>query len=118
VTESAADVAQLALLGEAVAYAPGVAVFVWDDDRNYVAVNDQACRLVGLERDTLLGRPVGFASADAASAVVDDVLRRAVTSGRSSLVRPDGTEIELEWVTFRTKVAELPYMASVCWPAA
>jgi PAS domain-containing protein len=52
---SAAAVTQLALLGDAIASAEEVAVFVWDDDRNYVAVNDYACALVGLTREELLG---------------------------------------------------------------
>ena len=30
------------------------AVFVWDDDRNYVAVNQAACRLLGRTRDEIL----------------------------------------------------------------
>lgn len=44
------DVSQLALLGEAVECLDEVAVFVWDEDRNYVAVNQAACRLVGKTR--------------------------------------------------------------------
>ena len=50
---------QLALLGEAVSHASDVAVFVWDDDRTYVAVNEAACELVGLDREELLAMRVG-----------------------------------------------------------
>jgi PAS domain S-box-containing protein len=114
---SAAAVAQLALLGEALVYAEQVAVFVWDDDRHYVAVNDFACRLVGLTREELLGRRVGFASPDI-EAKIADVQRHAAQHGTSSFVRADGATIALEWVTFRTRIAGLPYMASVCWPAS
>jgi len=109
----ALDVAQLALLGEAFECVGEVAVFVWDDDRNYVAVNNAACKLVGLPREELLGRRVGFASVEPA---VDDVQRRPFTRGGSSFRRADGQEVELEWVTMRTHVAGLSYMASVCWP--
>ena len=43
---AATELAQLALLGEAVENLQTVsAVFVWDDDRNYVAVNQAACTL-------------------------------------------------------------------------
>jgi PAS domain S-box-containing protein len=111
---SAVAVAQLALLGEALACAEQVAVFVWDDDRNYVAVNEFACRLVGLTREELLGRRVGFASPDI-EAKIADVQRHAAQHGTSSFVRADGETIPLEWVTFRTRIAGLSYMASVCW---
>ena len=110
---SAAELAQIALVGEALVFAEDVAVFVWDDDRNYVAVNNAACKLVGLSREELLGRRVGFASVEPA---VDDVQRRPFTRGGSSFRRADGQEVELEWVTMRTHVAGLSYMASVCWP--
>ena len=48
------DVAQLALLGEAAECLQDVAVFVWDDDRNYVAVNRAACALLGRTREQIL----------------------------------------------------------------
>ena len=35
------------LLGEAFDLLEDVAVFVWNDERRYVAVNEHACRLVG-----------------------------------------------------------------------
>ena len=117
-TGSAADVAQLALLGEAVAYAPAVAVFVWDDDRNYVAVNDGACTLVGLPREELLQLRVGELTPDRAEPFFRDVQRRPLTRGSSTFTRTDGTVVEVEWVSFRTRLAGLPYMASVCWRPA
>jgi PAS domain S-box-containing protein len=113
---SAAAVTQLALLGDAIASAEEVAVFVWDDDRNYVAVNDYACTLVGLSRQELLGQRVGFASPEIEDQILD-VQRHRARRGSSSFVRADGQTVPLEWVTFRTRVAGLPYMASVCWAA-
>ena len=114
---SGLDYVQLALLGEAAA-AGAAAVFVWDDDRNYVAVNEAACALVGLSREELLRLRTGDLSPGRAAELVEDVQRRDVSSGRSTFSRSDGAEVEVEWVTFRTRVAGLPYMASVCWPAA
>jgi PAS domain S-box-containing protein len=113
---SAVDVTQLALLGDAISSAEQVAVFVWDDDRNYVAVNDYACALVGLTRAELLGQRVGFASPEIEDQI-RDVQRHRARPGSSSFVRSDGQTVQLEWVTFRTRVAGLPYMASVCWLA-
>jgi PAS domain S-box-containing protein len=107
--------AQLALLGEAAEHLQDGAVFVWDEDRNYVAVNDAACRLVGLSREELLGMPVGALSPDRGSPHFEEVQRRAPLAGRSTIHRRDGAEVAIEWVTFRTRVAGLPYMVSVCW---
>jgi PAS domain S-box-containing protein len=107
--------AQLALLGEAAECLQDGAVFVWDEDRNYVAVNEAACRLVGLTRAELLAMSVGALSPNRASPHFEEVQRRAPLAGRSSIRRRDGTEVEVEWVTFRTRLAGLPYMVSVCW---
>ncbi len=106
---------QLALLGEAVSAAAGVAVFVWNDDRTYVAVNDAACKLVGLEREELLTMRVGDLSPDRAEPQFEEVQRRDVSTGSSTFTRRDGTTVAIEWLTFRTKLAGLRYMASVCW---
>jgi PAS domain S-box-containing protein len=107
--------AQLALLGEAAEHLQDGAVLVWDEDRNYVAVNDAACRMIGLTREELLGLSVGALSPDRGSPHFEEVQRHAPASGRSTFRRPDGTDVEVEWVTFRTRVAGLPYMVSVCW---
>jgi PAS domain S-box-containing protein len=108
--------AQLALLGEAMFDAEEVAVFLWDDARNYVAVNEYACTIVGLSREELLGRRVGFASPELEAEILD-VQRHSARRGSSSFVRSDGRSVPIEWVTFRTRVAGLPYMASICWAA-
>lgn len=109
---------QLALLGEAVANLEHGAVFVWDEDRNYVAVNDAACELVGLPRDEILRMVVGELTPDRAAPHFEEVQRARRTVGRSQVHRRDGAVVDVEWVTFHTRVAELPYMVSVCWPAA
>ncbi|HVS86091.1 MAG TPA: PAS domain-containing protein [Gaiellaceae bacterium] len=107
--------AQLALLGEAVSTMSGVAVFVWDDDRTYVAVNDAACELTGYTREQLLTMRVGDSSAERAEphftkARLNDVLR-----GNHEIATADGP-LELEWITCRTTIAGLPYFVSVVWP--
>ena len=104
---------QQALLGEALDCAHGVAVFVWNDERNYVAVNEEACRLVGVGRDQLIGVPVGALSTDGAAQQFDEV-RSGVTDGSLSFTRPDGEVVELDWTTLPTKVAGLPYWVSIC----
>lgn len=102
------------LLGEAIDQLEGVAVFVWNEERHYVAVNDYACRLVGLGRTELIGLPVGGLSPDDARGDLERTRQNAVTVGASSFTRPDGEEVELEWTTVRTRVAGLAYMVSIC----
>lgn len=104
------DVTQLALLGEAADCLQDVAVFVWDDDRNYVAVNQEACRLLGKTRAEILAMHVGDMHPDGATELFEEVQRRGLHSGTMSTPRGD-----LTFLTCRTKVAGLPYMVSVCW---
>jgi PAS domain-containing protein len=105
---------QLALLGEAVLAMPAVAVFVWDDDRNYVAVNDAACELTGRSREELLSMRVGDMTADAAEPAFSAVQMPAVHTGRLTIDRADGP-VAVEWLTCHTTIAGLPYLASICW---
>ena len=106
----AVDVAQLALLGEAAECLTDVAVFVWDEDRNYVAANQAACTLVGKTRQELLGMKVGDMVDNRASPLFEDVQRRG--NHRGTLMTPGG---EVEFLTTHTRVAGLPYMVSICW---
>lgn len=66
-SRNAFDISQLALLGEAVECFDDVAVFVWDEDRTYVAVNQAACHLVGKTRREILPMKVGDLAPDRAS---------------------------------------------------
>ena len=105
------DIAQLALLGEAAECLDDVAIFVWDEDRNYVAVNQAACRLVGRTREEILRMKVGDLAPDRASPLFEAVQHGGVHTG--TLVAPNG---EIEFMTCPSRIAGLPYMVSVCWP--
>jgi PAS domain S-box-containing protein len=118
VNPDAQQLLQQALLGEAFDLIEGLAVFVWNEERHYVAVNEEACRLVGLSREELIGMPVGDMSPDRAAADMARVQAGAVTTGTSSFTRRDGEVVELEWTTTHTRVAGLPYMASIVRRAA
>ena len=108
------ELLQQALLGEAAEHLEGVAVFVWNEERRYVAVNREACRLVGLTRDELIGMPVGDMTPDGAADDLRRVRVGTITDGSSSFTRRDGEVVELSWTTAHTRVAGLPYMVSVC----
>src|SRR5690242_3250151 len=108
------DLVHQALMGEAVDGLAGVAVFVWNEERRYVAVNDEACRLVGRPRDRILSMPVGELTPDGAAAELDRTQRAPIVLGSSIVRRPDG-DVEIEWVTCHSIVANMPYMVSFCW---
>ena len=110
-SRNAIELAQLALLGEATECLEGVAVFVWDEDRNYVAVNQAACELVGKTRAEMLQMKVGDTTPDRASPLFEQVQHGGIHTG--TLTSPGG---KIDYVTCPTRIAGLPYMVSVCWP--
>jgi PAS domain S-box-containing protein len=118
VAEDAQQILQRALIGEALDCAVGTAVFVWNEERHYVAVNEQACSLVGLSRQELIGLPVGSLSPDNAGGDIERTRRASILRGSSSFTRRDGTEVPIEWVTMRTRVAGLGYRVSLVWPTS
>jgi len=106
---------QATLLAEAVQTAE-VGFLVWDDDRHYIAANAAACALLGCTLEQLLGSVVGERTVEGEE-LVERVVRSHGGRGRVVFERFDGGRAELEYVTFSTKTAGLPYMASVIWPA-
>ncbi|HVU79582.1 MAG TPA: PAS domain-containing protein [Gaiellaceae bacterium] len=105
---------QRSLLGEAIDFLEGVAVFVWNEERHYVAVNEAACALVGLSREELVGMRVGALSPNEAADEIEAVRATSPFEGTSSFTRPDGAVVQLSWTTVHTKVAGLGYMVSIC----
>jgi PAS domain-containing protein len=105
---------QLTLLGEAIASA-NVGFLVWDDQRHYIAANACACEILGCTLEQLLESTVGSQTVEG-----DDAVERAVRGegGRGEIVvhRFDtGDAVKLGYVTFVTRTASLPFMASVIW---
>lgn len=113
------ELLQQTLLGEAVEHAP-FAVFVFDEDRRHVAVNDAACELSGYTRTellevdvlTLAGRPLR------AERRLREVLTGRRTSGRGVLRRKDGSTVRVGYRLGPTRVAGTAFFVSVCWPMA
>ena len=106
---------QATLLTEAIEGAE-VGFLVWDDDRHYIAANPRACSLLGCTLEQLLGSTVGERTVEGED-VVSSVVRDHGGRGRVTAQRWDGEPITLEYVTFATRTAGLPYMASVIWEA-
>jgi PAS domain-containing protein len=111
----AAPQVQATLLAEAVQSAE-VGFLVWDDDRHYIGANARACELLGCTLEQLLGSVVGGHTVNGEE-TVQRVVRGQGGRGRVTVERFDGGRITLEYVTFATRTAGLPYMASVIWEA-
>jgi PAS domain-containing protein len=108
---------QETLLGEAAATA-AVGFLVWDDDRRYVAVNKRACELLGCTLEQIIGSRVG-SQTEGGTELVADVVRTQGARGQLTVERFDGHgPVTLEYVSFTTRTAGLPYMGSVIWEAS
>ena len=109
---------QTTLVGEALDGAP-VAIFVADDDRRYIAVNEYACLLLGYSRDELLALGVlDVAVNPHARDDYDEMLASGFSTGTARLRRKDGEEIEVAYRASETTVGTMRLFVSVCWPAA
>jgi PAS domain S-box-containing protein len=106
----AADVQELiqtTLLGEAAENAP-IPIFVADEEMRYVAVNRRACDVLGYTREELLGLKVSDVSANpATSEKYSEMMLRGELSGEGSLIRKDGTQVEVEYWAYSTRVAQM-----------
>jgi PAS domain S-box-containing protein len=114
---SAEQLIQIGLLGEALEQGP-VAVFVFDDELNYIAVNEHACKLVGYTREELLHlrAPALSASPKALDDYREVVLGRR-SEGTTRVICKDGTELDLRFRASQTRVAGMTFYVGVAWPA-
>jgi PAS domain S-box-containing protein len=106
------------LVGEALEHGP-VAVFVFDEEGRYLAVNGFACELLGYERDDLLKRAVGELSAYPQGQAIEAYLAalKAGREGTTEVRRGDGTILRLRFRASASKVAGMPVFVGVAWPA-
>lgn len=108
---------QQTLLGEALDNAP-FAVFVFDEDRQNVAVNRAACELTGYTRQELLDLDV-FAVSDRperAAKNLREVSARRRTSGRAKIKRKDGKTLAVSYRIGETSLAGAYFFISLVWP--
>jgi PAS domain S-box-containing protein len=104
-----------ALVGEALQDGP-VAVFVFDENGRYLAVNRYACELLGYDRDELLQRRIGELSTR--DHAVDFYLE-AIRTGRpatTSVRHKDGSVVRLRFRATATRVAGMPVFVGVAEP--
>jgi PAS domain S-box-containing protein len=108
---------QQTLLGEAADNAR-IAVFVFDDDGNSVAVNAWACELTGFTRAELLG--ADLLPLSPRRSLAERLLARSRdgtrSSGRGTLRRKDGRKVPVEYRIAETQIAGNQFYVSICWP--
>ncbi len=103
------------LISEALRSA-SVGFLVWDEDRRYVAANAAACEILGTSLEELLGQRVGDHTVEGLSAI-DDALAAGFAAGKARVKRFDGRgAIDVFYMTFTTKTAGMPFMATVIAP--
>ncbi|HEY7792867.1 MAG TPA: PAS domain-containing protein [Gaiellaceae bacterium] len=107
------------LVGEALEHGP-VAVFVFDEEGRYLAVNGMACRLLGYERDELLARRLGDLSTQTAEEAVQAYLAamEAGTEATTEVRRGDGSLLRLHFRAASARAAGMPVYVGVAWPAS
>ena len=111
---------QQALLGEAVEAVEDIAVFVWNEERHYVAVNEAGCALTGYSREDLLKLSVP----DLVMAPDEQLLHAArglgvggVWNGTWRLRREDGATVDVTFVSEAVHFGSLDgFIFTLCWP--
>jgi PAS domain S-box-containing protein len=113
--QTAQDMIQQALLGDALEFARDFGAFVLDEHGRYIAVNDRACELSGFGRDEIVGRAIGSFNPHLARQYADGLANRRL-GGRTFVERKDGTRIEVRYRASETRVSKLPFLVVVFWP--
>jgi PAS domain S-box-containing protein len=108
---------QTALLGEATDAGPAL-IFIADDEMQYIAVNECACRTLGYTRDELLALRVDeVAREPEAPTEYDEMLVRGFRHGTSVLTRKDGTTVEFLYRASKTQIAGMSFFVSIGFAA-
>jgi PAS domain S-box-containing protein len=106
---------QQVLFGDALEWATDFGAFVLDEHGRYLAVNDYACKLVGLSREELLGLEIGSFNPH----VVEEytaVLEQGRRGGQTHIVSEDGERVDVAYRVSTTKVGGMPFLVVICWP--
>jgi PAS domain S-box-containing protein len=106
-TTDAHDLIQTSLLGEAVENA-AIGVYVADENMRYLAVNRAASAMLGYERDELLGLlATSLSPLPDANERYREMVLAGERSGTTRALRKDGTEIEVEYWSCTTRLAQM-----------
>lgn len=107
---------QASLLGEAVDSAD-LAILVSDESGRCIAVNRQACTLLGYTREELLALEVGELAPEVdAESCFRRTYAEGETSGVADTVRSDGTKVPVRFWSTPTRVAQMHLLLSLGRP--
>jgi PAS domain S-box-containing protein len=107
---------QQTLLGEA-ADDCHAAIFVYDDEGRYVAVNRFACELLGYSRDELLAlRTHDLAPEDNVDGRLGELLRAGALAARGTARAKDGRIVTLSYRSCATRVGGTELWVTVAFP--
>lgn len=108
------DLVQSSLLGDAAEHA-SIGILVADDDMRLLAANRYACELLGYDRDELLSlHTTDISPSPGAREQWAEMLRRGEIASESTIVRKDGTELDIHFFAGVTKMASMQmYLAFV-----
>ena len=97
------------LFGEAV-NASVVATLLASDDGQYVAANDEACRLTGYSRSELIKFRTGQLAGDNTSRhIYEAITQRRELEGVKTVRRRDGRLVRCQYLAVPTRVALTPH---------
>jgi PAS domain S-box-containing protein len=113
--QSAHEILQQVLLGDALEFARDFGVFVLDEHGRYLTMNDCACALAGYDRDEVVGREIGSFNPHLAREYAEGLAKRRL-GGRTFIERKDGTRVEVRYRASETRVSKLPFLVVVFWP--
>jgi PAS domain S-box-containing protein len=93
-----------------------VAALLASEDGQYVAANDEACRLTGYDRSTLTSFRSGQLAADEQSrGIFENIMRRNQMRGEKTVRRRNGDTVHCDYWAVRTQVARIPYVLLMLW---
>jgi PAS domain S-box-containing protein len=105
------------LFGDAVNQA-SVAALLATDDGQYVAANDEACRLTGYSRTELVTFRTGQLGADDTSRqIYEAITRRQELEGIKTVRRRDGKLVRCRYQAVPTRVARTPHYLLMLRPS-
>lgn len=107
---------QAGLLGEAIDRAPD-AVLVADESRQYLAVNQAACSMLGYTREELLAlRTTDVATYPQATSEYEQMMAYGSYTGTAMLRRKDGSQVAVNYRAHESKLAGMTVYVAVVWP--
>lgn len=107
---------QSTLFGDAVTNA-ALATFLAADDGQYVAANDEACRLTGYSREALVTFRAGQLAADEESrGIYEAIMSRGELEGVKTVRRRDNLLVRCRYWAIPTKVTLAPHYILVLHP--